>query len=151
MHDNKWTEQEIKELVEHAHPNDLSNIHVGFRELYISMAKNEDKLPVETLTKIALYDEYSGIRYEAVRLLDKRGALTKEASNRLSHDENAEIRIIAAKKADSSNYFEEKDPYVARTLIKKRLVSEECRHHWYEDPVLSRKFLEPLFKLLRLE
>ena len=67
-------------------------------------------------------------------MLNKFSKLDKETSNGLSHDEDYQIRRMAAKNADPHLFFEESDERVVKTLIYNHNFDEECVERWLDNP-----------------
>lgn len=83
---------------------------------------------------MALHDRSAEIRKKAVTMLNKFSKLDKETSNGLSHDEDYQIRRMAAKNADPHLFFEESDERVVKTLIYNHNFDEECVERWLDNP-----------------
>lgn len=135
-----WTltqtgEDELANIRQHFNSGKLSELPLKVRNYYFDWrVYDEKKLPVKELSKVALHDRSAEIRKKAATMLNKFSKLDKETSNGLAHDEDYQIRLMAAKNADPHLFFEESDERVVKTLIYNHNFDKECVEHWLDNP-----------------
>lgn len=146
-----WTltqtgEDELANIRQHFNSGKLSELPLKVRNYYFDWrVYDEKKLPVKELSKVALHDRSAEIRKKAATMLNKFSKLDKETSNGLSHDEDYQIRRMAAKNADPHLFFEESDERVVKTLIYNHNFDEECVERWLDNLPTVRFAFRRLF------
>lgn len=127
----------------HFDSGELSELPLAFRRYYFHNERI-DTLPVDGLTRTALHDRSAEIRKQAVTLLDNNDRLDKKTCDALAHDEDREIRYIAAKQADPHLFFEEADETVVKLLIRTNRADRVCMRHWLKSGNMAIRRLAAL-------